>query len=332
MFGMGNKKRAASQGVTSRRSVDQQASATNLAVDTEKDAEISQRFRDSLEASITAKKQRTFFSTGPAAKFDVQLDRHEAKYVIPPQFVPEIREFIRPFCDPDPHGKGEPPEYDVITLQLDSPDLALHHAKEHDALSRFKLRVRTYGTLGDSPVFMEVKRKIRGQIIKTRTSIPFDAWNESLIDDRKLRFSFRSRKEEDGYLDFVRLARQIGAQPVVLIKYTRESYMGKHDRYARISFDRNILYQPTREWSSWGRGGRWIPMDGELAQNKLFDFSGVVLELKCLSDSPQWMVDLVMHFNLVRMGNCKYCTAVWQESLFTGSTRMPSYAVELLSW
>lgn len=293
---------------------------------------ISERFSESLKASIDERKRKAFSSTGQPARFDIQLDRHEAKFIIPKELVPQIREYIRPFCEPDPHGHGTPREYEIITLQLDSPDLALHHAKEHESLNRFKLRARTYAPLGSNPVFLEVKRKIRNSIIKSRTAIPFDAWSRQIIDDRQLHFAFRSQKEENGYLDFVRLAREINARPVVLIKYTRESYMSKYDRYARVSFDRRLFYQPTREWDTWGRGGTWWAMDTALAQNKQNSFSGVVLELKSLSDAPQWMIDLVMHFNLVRIGNCKYCTAVWQEASFTGTPGLPELVVDLLSY
>lgn len=264
------------------------------------------------------------------ARFDVQLDRHEAKYIVKPELLPAIRHFIRPFCEPDPHGVGDPPEYVITTIQLDSPNLALHHAKEQDALTRFKLRVRTYGKPGSSPVFLEVKRKIRSTIVKSRTSIPFAAWTEDLMFNPRLTLTFKSEKEEIGFLEFVRLVREIGARPVVLIRYTRESYFSTQDRYARVSFDRKLLYQPTDSWKNWGEGRRWYCMDNCLAQNKQYNFSGLVMELKTLSDTPRWMIDLVEHFGLARTGNCKYCTAVWQESLFRGTPMLAPYAMDLL--
>lgn len=257
--------------------------------------------------------------------YAVQLDRHEAKYVIPRDLVPQIVDFIRPFCEPDPHAKGVPPEYVVTTLQLDTPDFALHYAKEREASNRFKLRVRTYGKPGEAPVFLEVKKKLRGVIIKSRTRIPFDDWGPELLFDPMCPLSFTSSKEEWGFMEFKRLVRDIGARPVLWIRYTRESYFSRDDEYARVSFDRRLLYQPTASWDNWGRGGRWIPVDSTLAQRKNFPFSGVVMELKTLSNVPRWMIDLVRHFALERTGNCKYCNAVWQESLFVGAPLTPGY-------
>ncbi len=268
---------------------------------------------------------------GPAARFDVQLDRHEAKYVIPRSLVPEIRRFIRPFCRPDIHGRGNPPEYVITTLQLDTPGLSLFHAKEHEALNRFKLRVRSYGEPGESPVFLEIKRKIGHAIVKSRAAVASEAWSKDLIHNPRIGVTFSSSKEEEGFLEFVRLVREVGARPTVLIRYTRESYMGRVDHYSRVTMDRRLMYQPTESWDAWGENGRWRSMDNPLVQNKQNSFSGIVLELKTLSSAPRWMIDLVMEFNLVRTGNCKYATAMGQESLFRGMSGMPGYAVELFA-
>lgn len=298
------------------------------------DDKISHEFRESLKKDLLRKKKKKETKQGQSrhAKYDVQLDRHEAKYIIPNSMVPAIRDFIAPFCESDPHGKGNPPQYRITTLQLDSPDLALHHAKENDSSNRFKLRVRTYDEPGSSPVYMEVKQKRMGIIIKTRTSIPPESWSEDLIYNPRINLSFKSKKEEIGFLTFRRLVYEIGARPVILIRYMRESYFGKMDHYARVTIDRKLEYLPTNSWTSWGKGQRWISMDCSLAQNKAYPFSGVVLEIKTLSDAPQWIIDLVMHFSLERTGNCKYSNAVWLESMFRGSPALPAYADCLLSY
>lgn len=293
------------------------------------DDRISYKFQESLQRSLKERKKKT---ESRHAKFDIQLDRHEAKYVIQPRMMADIRDFIRPFCERDPHGIGNPPEYRITTLQLDNTDYSLHLARDREVTARFKLRARIYGEPGDTPVFLEVKRKIRGAILKTRAKVPFEAWGEDLIRSLKLTLQFKSRNEENAFLEFVRLTREIGAEPKVLIRYIRESYFGVNDRYARVTFDRQLEYQPTRSWTSWGRGGHWRTIDTPMVQNKAQSFSGVVLELKTLSDAPQWMIDLVRHFHLERTGHCKYCNAVWQESMFTGDPEPPSYAFDLLTW
>lgn len=252
-------------------------------------------------------------------KHTIDLERHEAKYIIHPEQMREIREFIRPFCVPDENardGKDGLPEYLVTTLQLDSRDLALYYAKEHESVSRFKLRVRTYGTDGQCPVFLEVKRKIKGTIVKSRATIPSALFNRALILEPRKRLTFRSSKEESNYLEFVRLTRDIGAEPVVRVRYIRESYLGRFDHYSRLTFDRSLCYQPARDWSVLA-DGRWWSMDSGTALNR--NFPGVILELKTFSDAPLWMIELVERFDLVRVGFCKYFTAIRLEKLFTGA-------------
>ena len=255
----------------------------------------------------------------PTAEF---VYRHEAKYLIPLSMVAQIREFIQPFCDPDEHCKGFPPEYVVTTLQLDTPTLALHMAKELEALNRFKLRVRTYGEPGSAPVFAEVKRKFRGCIAKARAVIPYDLWSEDLVKNPLAPIRFSSPKQDAGFLEFRRLVKETLSEPYLLIRYTRESYAGHSDHYSRVTFDRNLLYQPTRSWTGFGRGGRWFQADSSLAQTHDLGYSAVVLELKTLPDAPHWMLDLIETFELERTGNCKYSTAVWREAVFRGEPQM----------
>jgi hypothetical protein len=303
------------------------------------DSKASGALREVVERNLDHKKRdKSFDAAKKRAVFDIKLDRYEAKYVIPKSLVPQIREYIKPYCDPDPHGSGKPPEYVITTLQLDSPNLSLHYAKLWDFTNRFKLRVRTYGDpVGAAPVFMEVKTKFRQTIVKHRSRIPFDKWGAYLFKDEIIRgIDFKSGKERDSFYQFLRLVKEIGARPVMLIRYIRESYFGKLEKYARITFDRRLQYQQTYSWDSWGRGGQWHCLDKTIDQTRRHDretdFSGVVLEMKALSDTPKWMVDLASEFELVRVGHCKYSNAVWAESMFRWTPFTPEYEIDFLRY
>lgn len=248
----------------------------------------------------------------------MSLERHEAKYMIHPRQVPAIREFIRPFCAPDENAPGEIPEYLVTTLQLDGPSLPLYKAREDQVLNRFKLRVRTYGTDGKCPIFLEIKRKIKGVIVKSRATVKSHLYNGEMCLNVNPTLQFKSAKEETNYITFVRLVNDLMARPVVRVRYTRESYLGRNDAYSRLTFDRKLMYQPASDWDVLPKKDRWFSMDSSIAQ--CWPYSGVILELKTFGDAPQWMVELTERFNLVRLGICKYYTAVRLESLFNGMT------------
>lgn len=245
------------------------------------------------------------------------INRYESKYLIPPSAVPEMRAWMGPFVVPDPYGKGDPGEYSITTLQLDTPDLSFHSAKEVEALNRFKLRVRTYGEIGSSPIFTEIKAKYRHTIVKTRAQIPFAAWNERLVLDETLPDIFVSEQQEIDFLNFKRIVWQLGAVPKLLVRYWRESYLGTGLDYLRITFDRLLEYQPTTSWTDLGRSGTWFPMDSGEAQGE--ENSSIVLEIKTLEQVPTWVLHLIETFDLQKTGNCKYSTGVWKEGCFDHS-------------
>lgn len=270
--------------------------------------------------------------------FDRNLQRYETKYVIPKAMASEIREAIQPFCKPDPNGSGDPPTYINTTMQLDSPSLSLHYAKLWDFVDRFKLRVRTYGKpVGDFPVFMEIKGKDRNTILKRRCQIPFAQWGAHLFGDKAIKgVYFNTAKETDSFYQFIRLVKQIGARPVMLMRYRRESYFGKAESYSRVTFDTELQYQQTYSWDSWGANGVWRALDNPMMQTRRhdmeLDFSGVVLELKALHDVPRWMIDVVTKFDLWRVGHCKFSNAVWAESMFRATPWTPEYEIDLLRY
>lgn len=256
------------------------------------------------------------------ADFSTELDRFEAKYIIPRGLVTPIQDFIRPYCEMDKHCAAFGGQYTITTLQMDSPSLSLHYAKEWEASHRFKLRVRTYGNPpGQAPVFLEIKRKYFERVIKSRACISLDDWKPGLLKKHVNELNLKSVREREAFREFVRLCEEIDAQPLVYIRYSREAFSGIFDHYARITFDSKLCYQPVRDMYNWGAGGRFISMDSGLVRNRRE--SSLVLEVKCTEQVPTWMVELVQEFDLVRCGNCKYSTAIWMENLLTGTGGAP---------
>ncbi len=257
-----------------------------------------------------------------AADFSSELDRFEAKYIISRHLVEPIKAFIRPYCTLDKHGRAAGGHYYITTLQLDSPALSLHQAKEREASHRFKLRVRTYGKPpGSAPVFLEIKRKYFERVIKSRACIPFDQWRPGVLERSDRELDLKTVKEREAFREFVRLAREIDARPMVVVRYRREAFTGLFDHYARVTFDSQLGYQPVQDMYNWGGSGRFISMDSGLVRQRRE--SSLVLEIKCTEQVPAWMVELVQEFDLIRCGNCKYSTAIWMENLLTGNGEAP---------
>lgn len=248
---------------------------------------------------------------------DLRIERHEAKYIVPYTLMPEIRRYLHPYVVRDKHGVGEVPKYLVRTIQLDSRSLCLHYAKEVEALNRFKLRIRTYGTDGMAPYFVEIKRKLRNVIVKSRSVLKAGQYSPELFLNPGAHILFSSEKEHMNYLDFLRLSQEIGAQPVTMIQYERESYMGRLEDYARVTLDTRVCYQMTPSYDfGHVNGSRWRRIDTPTGLRT--DYAAFVLELKSKMGIPRWMLDFVRAFNLVRVGFCKYSAALRLESLSAG--------------
>jgi hypothetical protein len=57
-------------------------------------------------------------------------------------------------------------------------------------------------------------------------------------------------------------------------------------------------------------------MDTQTGLNR--PFAGYIFELKAMSDTPKWMLELVERFNLTTTGFCKYATAYRLETIQRG--------------
>jgi hypothetical protein len=251
----------------------------------------------------------------------------EAKYLIECARLPALRAFLAPFCAPDPYAEGDPPEYTVTTMMFDGPSMPLYTAKMHEAASRFKLRVRYYGDEPDETLYLEVKKKIGGHIAKSRARIPLCRWPGDLLTSRTLSVDFETPDEEFQFLEFVRLYRQLGLHPTVLLRYRRESHIGRDEDYARVTFDRKLRYRPARGLGDLG-GNTWYPMDSPWCQGQQSSHSCIVVELKSVGAPPPWMRRLIDTFGLVRAGHSKYATAVTRELRYRGGLSLGPAALD----
>lgn len=231
-------------------------------------------------------------------------DRYEIKYLISEDQVPEIREAIRPFCSLDPFSaRSVNGHYRIESLYLDTGRHDLYRISRERHPDRFKVRIRRYGEVeGESPVFLEVKRKTHGIIRKTRARLPAEGWRARLTAP----LSSDATPAERQFRDRVQCN---DLRPVLLVRYEREAWSSDIDGYARVTFDRQICVQARSTLSFASDPHAWIPVDHRQALKTPVP-RVVVLELKCTLDVPRWMSRLTERFSLGRRGVSKYCGGV----------------------
>lgn len=250
--------------------------------------------------------------------------RHEMKFVVPKAVAECVREYVAAFCEPDPMAVGSPPRYKVTTLQLDSPDLSLHYAKDRELKTRFKLRVRSYGGPdSECPVFVEIKRKFNSIVSKSRAKLSRKSYERDIADGflGKAFPGFSCKKDEDTFSEFLRLANAIDAGPVMRIRYDRECWVGREDASVRVTIDDRLEYQTTTDYRLFEKSALWQRADlGRISRRSE---KMVILELKCGMEVPSWLIRLVQQFGLRRVGFCKYSEAVELEKSFAGLGSFP---------
>ena len=220
----------------------------------------------------------------------IEISRYEFKYLLTPGEVPEVRRFLLRYCTPDDNARGLE-WYGIESLYLDTPDYRFFRASAQKEYNRLKLRVRAYAN-GGGPVKFEIKRRAGDLVTKRSLLVPRPAWERFAVSGTAAEFAF--------------LVENFHAAPKLLVHYERQAFHSVVDDYVRVTFDRRIRCQATREWSLDGAPQAWHAVD----RNR--DSSSYVLEVKFQLAAPAWLRDMVATFGLERRGFSKYVRGVRQ--------------------
>jgi hypothetical protein len=212
----------------------------------------------------------------------------------------EIREFVRLKLVPDEFSRKRPDySYPVHSIYLDSPSLDTYWATVHCEKKRFKLRVRFYDDHPDSPVFFEIKRRENECILKQRGMVSRGAAPLILAGQMPGPEHMLSQKPSHlaAVQRFVFLMERLHAGLVAHVGYLREAWMSTESNSVRVTFDRRVRGEP-----------RTRPIFRTQMLDPIRPFgSKVILELKFTDRFPDWLAELVKHFNLTQVGVPKYC-------------------------
>ncbi len=238
------------------------------------------------------------------------IERIEIKFSIPFSMVESISEFVSVYCSLDKYSsQSENGYYIVRNLYFDSPEYLFLRMRLSRVQNRFNIRVRSYGGDAGMPYFLEIKQKTGQVIRKYRSKVSDQEWYKVFSEP-----GYESIEESDNPIEgrnrklFERLTYTYDATPKVLTQYVRKAWVSDVDDYARVTFDKELMYKPETEYNLVTNEAVMIPCDPET----VFDPGcSVILELKCYSAFiPLWMIDLIKYFNLQRRSFSKYMTGV----------------------
>lgn len=247
----------------------------------------------------------------------LQTQRFELKYIVRAETALAIRRFVSNYLKPDEFAASLPENsYPVHSLYLDSPDLATYQAVQCGEKNRFKLRIRYYRD-DDKSVYFEIKRRTNEVISKMRAKVRRDAVQPLLNGQPP---QLRHLASPDGkqlvaLQEFCRLMHKLRATPKSHVAYQREAWMSPLGNSVRVTFDRAVQCEPEFSAALTTSLGEAIsPFEDK-----------VILELKFVDRLPNWCVEMVRVFGLVRGGAPKYAQGV----LLLGEHRVSNQGIGL---
>src|SRR5678815_2419976 len=117
-----------------------------------------------------------WLTRSPMTRDRMQQSRFELKYHINEETASRVRDFVRCYLNMDEFSVGKPDySYPVHSLYLDSDNLELYWRTVNGDKNRYKLRVRYYSDNPKSPVFFEIKRRMKDVILKQRCGVTHEA-------------------------------------------------------------------------------------------------------------------------------------------------------------
>src|SRR5262245_20172324 len=238
---------------------------------------------------------------GVAARHSLQkahryLSRYECKYYVDPLSVPELRQMIHAFAEPDRFAvKHAGYRYPISSLYLDTEDLRFYQQTVGGVKNRFKLRMRTYDDDPATPVFLEIKERMNQVVGKWR--LPLTRSQAQAFLERKAEWHREAGRELLSEIEPFSTRIDVAAvRPIARIKYVREAYEYKHGSSVRVTLDTNLESAVTFGacFLHGGEGWTTTPLEG------------VILEIKFTDRFPDWIQGVVDRLQLQQVSIPKY--------------------------
>ena len=229
----------------------------------------------------------------------LMASRYELKYRLSNSAALRVRKFVQQYLELDEYGQGQPDlAYPVHSLYLDSDDWTLYHRSLNGDKNRFKLRVRYYDERPTTPVFFEIKRRMKDVILKQRCGVKRGGEADVLAGHFPPEKYLLSKAAEDlqALHRFQELMLRVQAKPQMHVAYRLEAYVNTFNNEVRVTFDRFVRAVPRP-------GGELVThMDKSLVCTTDL----VILELKFTDRFPNWFRNLVETFDCFQSGAAKY--------------------------
>lgn len=235
-----------------------------------------------------------------------KVRRYELKYTINESLAAAIRDYIQSIFSLDKHADPQKRGYIVNNMYMDTPGLRFYYDTKFRKLTRFKSRIRYYGSKPDDFAMLELKHRHNTIIWKKRRKIPIESW-PAVLDvvpsDRRV-WKISGPPET-----FEQVHQVFGTIPILHVRYFREPYVSDIDPYGRVTFDRSLRCRLAHGSYDLAAPDEQMVYYDDPITTRCAD-SPVVLEIKTETFVPFWAVDIIRRFELMQRGYSKYCYVI----------------------
>jgi hypothetical protein len=226
--------------------------------------------------------------------------RKEIKFLLTDEqykaLIPVLEEYMRPddYCV----NGGE---YGIYNLYYDTEDNYLIKESLNKPYYKEKLRLRSYYSPAkpSDKVFLEIKKKIGGIVVKRRVTMTLEEANryvetgEKPVSDKYIQNQVFA--ELDAFLARYKVT------PKQYISYQRRAYFGKDDSTFRLTFDRNIT---TRRND--------LRLSSESYGWQIIQPTQHLMEVKVSDSIPMWLAVQMAELGIFKTSFSKYGTGYKQ--------------------
>ena len=223
----------------------------------------------------------------PMTQYQDVFKRYEKKYLLNQGQHQALMERLKGSMTEDLYGL-----HTICNLYFDTHSYELIRASIEKPVYKEKFRLRSYGVpKTNSTVFLELKKKFKGEVYKRRASLTLEKSRHYLLQGEYPESSGQILQEIDWFLKMYQPV------PKVFIAYDRLALYGNEDADLRITFDRNI---------------RWRQSQLDLAKgdwgNPLLKSGNVLMEIKIPGTMPLWLSRILSNLEIFPTSFSKYGT------------------------
>ena len=215
--------------------------------------------------------------------------RYELKYIITKEQKEKLLKAMEPYMALDEYGRTV-----IRNIYFDTDNYRIVRKSIESPAYKEKLRIRSYDKAEPkSTVFVELKKKYQSIVYKRRLSLPEMSAMNWVAGEEACEEETQISKEIDYFMTYYK-----NLHPVVFLTYEREAYYSLSGDDFRITFDDNILCRQED-----------ISLEADVWGTPLLEEGKVLMEIKCSSGIPLWMLHILSEEHIYKTSFSKYGTA-----------------------